>query len=414
MLNNGLIFARFALITLAALMLQACSLTPYEHGSLDDNPVLQRAVMQESGDFVVRASVPSAEEAKQIFGIPIYQRGIQPVWLEITNNGTSRARLILSSIDQAYFAPLEVAYMHKKYFSKQGWKDMEEFLFANAMPRMIAPGESDSGFVFTHATQGTKNFNVDIFHTGQIDNYEEFTFFIEVPGFVPDHAEVDFAGLYTGSDLIAADMDGFEEVLGTLPCCTTNRNGDGQGQPLSVALVGEGRMILRALLRGGWSENAYKRDDIYLNNSDYLYERPPDATFRKSRGKTTERNELSLWLSPIRIDGEPVWLGQVKHAIGRKYEISEVFFGTSMDPDADDGRNYLLQNLWYSQSLLAFALTDSGLEVPVDTPIVSFRGNRFFTDGGRIVMWISGDPVALDDVRNRLWKRKAGSQGGGE
>jgi hypothetical protein len=267
--------------------------------------------------------------------------------------------------------------------------------------------------VFTHASQGTKSFNVDIFHTSGIDNYEEFTFFIEVPGFVPDHAKVNFAKLYAERDVVTTDIDGFDEVLATLPCCTTNRDGDGQGHPLSVALVGKGRLILRALLRAGWSENAYKRDDIYMNNSDYLYGRPPDATFRISRGKTTERNELSLWLSPIRVDDEPVWLGQVKHAIGRRYEIGEVFFGTSMDPDADDGRNYLLQNLWYSRSLLAFAITGTGLEVTVDHPQVGFRGNSFFTDGARIVMWISGDQVALDDVRNLLWNNKNDSQGGG-
>ncbi|MFC1720253.1 LssY C-terminal domain-containing protein [Pseudomonadota bacterium] len=401
-----------ALVAVLSLALQACSLTPYTHGSLDDNPVLRRAVEQQQNDFVVRASVPSENEAKQLFGIPIYQRGIQPVWLEITNNSDSGARLILSSIDQNYFAPLEVAYMHKKYFSKQGWMDMEKFLYENAMPRMIPAGATESGFVFTHASRGTKSFNVDIFTAGQTDKFEDFTFFIEVPGFVPDHKVVDFAALYTTGDLVETDLNGLEDVLADLPCCTTNRQGEGQGQPVNVALVGTGRSILRALLRAGWTENAYDMSDNYLNNSDYLYERPPDATFRISRGKTTERNELSLWLTPIRVDGDPVWLGQVKHAIGRRYEISEVFFGTSMDPDVDDGRNYLLQNLWYSQSLLAFAVTKTGLEVPVEDPLLGFRGTPFFTDGGRIVMWISGDPVALDDVRNLLWNVKSDSHGG--
>jgi hypothetical protein len=402
------------LAVLFGLSLQACSLTPYEHGSLDGTPVLQRAVKQQSGTFEVRASVPSEDEAEQIFGIPVYNSGIQPVWLEVTNNSGSRARLILTSIDREYFTPLEVAYMHKKYFSKQGWMDMEEFLFTNAMPRMIAAGAKESGFIFTHASRGTKSFTVDIFHSGQIDNYDEFTFFIEVPGFVPDHARVDFEGLYTENDLVTTDINGLEEVLEAVPCCTTNRNGDGQGQPVAVALVGKGRMILRALLRAGWLENTYIKDDIYMNNSDYLYGRPPDATFRKSRGKTTERNELSLWLSPIRVDGEPVWLGQVKHAIGRRYEISEVFFGTSMDPDADDGRNYLLQNLWYSHSLLAFAITGTEVRARAENPLLGFRGNAFYTDGNRFVMWVSGDPVALNDVRNLLWETKQGSQGDGD
>ena len=82
-----------------------------------------------------------------------------------------------------------------------------------------------------------------------------------------------------------------------------------------------------------------------------------------------------------------------------------------------DGRrtiliNYLLQNLWYSQSLLAFAVSKTGLEVPVEDPLLGFRGTPFFTDGSRIVMWISGDPVALDDVRNLLWNVKSDSHGG--
>ncbi len=44
-------------------------------------------------------------------------------------------------------------------------------------------------------------------------------------------------------------------------------------------------------------------------------------------------------------------MGQIKHAIGQRYKINEIFFGSAQDPDVDDGRNFLLQNLWYSQSL---------------------------------------------------------------
>jgi len=403
--------ALFGLMIFVMAVVQACSLTPYEHGSIDSVPIVQRAERQQQGAFTVRASVPSEEEAKQIFGIPLYRRGIQPVWLEITNNSTTRARFVVSSVDREYFSPLEVAYMHKKYFSKQGWMDMEEFLYANTMPRMISAGSTESGFVFTHASRGTKSFNVEIFHTQATDRYEEFTFFVEVPGFVPDHAEVDFAGLYPPDDVNNVSHDKYNETLKALPCCTTNREGDGLGLPANVVLVGKGKMILRALLRAGWSENSYERNDIYLNNSNYYFGRPPDATFKKSRGNTTERNELSLWLAPIRIDGELVWIGQIKHAIGRRFEIGEAFFGTALDPDVDDGRNFLLQNLWYSHSLLAFALSDTGVEVPPSQPVMDFNNNPFFTSGVRIVMWISGEPVALNDVRNLDWNQETNMAG---
>ena len=387
-------------------MLAACSTASYKYESFDNFGVEGRAVTQEQGAIEVRASVPGRDEAENIFGIPIYKRGIQPVWLEITNNSAGRARLVLISVDQEYFSPLEVAYMHKKHFSKQGWMDMEEYLYETAIPRQIDAGETVSGFVYTNASAGTKSFNVDVYYTGNRKaEYEEFTFFIEVPGFVPDHAEVDFEGLYDASTIRELDSDGLRSALLEMPCCTTNRDGSGQGQPLNIVLVANGREILQSLLRAEWSETSYERDDNYLNNVNYYFGRPPDAVFRKSRGKskTTERNELSLWLAPMRTDGKAVWIAQIKHAIGRRYQINEIFFGSAQDPDVDDGRNFLLQNLWYSQTLEAVAYSKTGKVVPMADPAVDFNGNTFFTDGIRVVMWLSDDPVALQDARNMNW-----------
>lgn len=276
-----------------------------------------------------------------------------------------------------------------------------------AIPRQIPAGETRSGFIYTHAKDGTKSFNVDVFYSGSGDPvYEEFTFFVNVPGFVPDHATVDWKSLYDMDSIQDVSIDQLRTELLELPCCTTNRDGSGQGQPINIVLVANGIEVLQSLLRAGWSETSYEKDDKYLNNIEYLFGRPPDAVFRKSRGRstlTTDRNELSLWLAPLKNDGTGVWMAQVKHAIGQRYKINEIFFGAAQDPDIDDGRNFLLQNLWYSQTLLAVAYSDTGLAVPVSNPMLDFNNNAFFTDGGRIVMWLSGDPVALQDVRNFSW-----------
>ena len=401
MLNSKFIFA-----ILLVFMLAACSTTSYKHESFDSFQVEQRAIAQQQGAIEVRASVPSRDEAEKIFGIPIYKRGIQPVWLEITNNSAGRARFVLISVDKEYFSPLEVAYMHKKHFSKQGWMDMEEYLYETAMPRQIAAGETVSGFVYTNASMGTKSFNVDVFYSGEKNaEYEEFTFFVEVPGFVPDHAHVDFEALYETSAIQELDSDGLRSALLETPCCTTNRDGSGQGQPLNIVLIANGTELLQSLLHAGWSETSYEKDDNYLNNANYLFERPPDAVFRKSRGKskTSERNELSLWMAPVRTDGKAVWIAQIKHAIGRLYKINEIFFGSAQDPDVDDGRNFLMQNLWYSQTLEAIAYSKTSKVVPMGNPLTDFNDNPFFTDGIRIVMWLSGDPVALQDTRKMQW-----------
>ena len=402
---------RFAITALLTLLLTACSTAPYKHESFNDFQVEQRALTKEQGAIRVRASVPSQEEAEKIFGIPIYKRGIQPVWLEVTNNSPGRARFVLSSVDDNYFSPFEVAYMHKKHFSKQGWMEMEKYLHATAMPRQIAAGETASGFVFTHASDGTKLFNVDVFHETSVEaSYEEFTFYIEVPGFVADHTEIDFDGLYLVDEIRDVDSHGLGLALHKLPCCTTNRDGSGQGPPLNVVLVADGLEILQSLLRAGWSETSYEKDDIYLNNVNYLFGRPPDAVFRKSRGKSTERNEMSLWLAPLRSDGKPVWMVQIKHAIGQRYKINEIFFGSAQDPDVDDGRNFLLQNLWYSQSLQEVAFTTTGKVVPMENPVMDFNNNPFFTDGVRIVMWLSGEPVGLLEVGRVVWDETEGAR----
>lgn len=405
MIKSTHLSLRPAVVTaLFILLLAACSSNPYKHESFGNFQVEQRALTQEQGAIRVRASVPSEEESGKIFGIPIYERGIQPVWLEITNNSPDRARFVLSSVDDNYFSPFEVAYMHKKLFSKQGWMDMENFLFETAMPRQIAAGETVSGFVYTHASDGTKLFNVDVFNASSREaGYEEFTFFIEVPGFVPDHASVDFEGLYDSGRIRDLDDNGLRLALQEFACCTTDREGSGQGQPVNIVLVADGREVLQSLLRAGWSETSYEKDDDYLNNSNYLFGRPPDAVFRKKRGKKTDRNELSLWLAPVRNNGQAVWMAQLKHAIGRRYQIDEIFFGSAQDPDVDDGRNFILQNLWYSGSLDAAAFTTTGKVVPSDTPVMDFNNNPFFSDGGRVVLWLSGDPVAMQDVQRIDW-----------
>jgi hypothetical protein len=391
------------LILACVLAVTACSFSAYRPQPDQNEAIVARAVTQEAGAFTVRASVPGAEEAEKIFDFPIYDRGIQPVWLEIKNNSRERARFVHVSVDDEYFSPLEVAYMHKKRFSKEGWQDMERFLMENAIPRQIDGGATVSGYIFTHLDEGTKAFDMDIFYSGNEARYEQLTFFIAVPGFVPDHAELRSKDLYPEHEVQDVDLSGLKTLLESMPCCTTNRDGSGQGQPVNVSFVAEPRKLLKALLRAGWSETSYKKDDIYLNTTDYLFGRPPDTIFRKNRSKSNERNKLGLWVAPVRVNGEPLWMAQLKHSIGQPNRIAEFVFGFRQDPDVDDGRNFLLQDLWYSQSLEEFAYSETGLVVDFDEQLVDFNDNSFFTDGTRITIWISGEPVSLGHVRNNHW-----------
>ena len=399
----GSLSFRWILAAVILSAVSACASAPYRYEPLSETTIVDRAVSQESGVFRVRASVPGAEETERLFGAPLYDRGIQPVWLEITNSSPARARLILSSVDREYFSPLEVAYIHRKRFSKQGWLDMERHVYANSLHRQIAPGGTVSGFVFTNATNGTKAFQVDLVTVDQESDIEQFVFFVDVPGFVPDHAKVDFQGLYLPEEISDVDNEGLRALVSEFPCCSTNHDGSKEGRPLNLFFVAGGRNLLHALLRSGWDETSYRRDDSYLNAADYVFGRPPDAIFRKARGRTTERNEMALWLAPVRVDGEPLWVVQMKHNIGRRYEVGDQLLGVRLDPDADEGPNYTLQDLWYSQTLRHYAFSRSGKFVPRNEPVTDFGGNPWFATGYRLVLWLSGDPIPLSEASAIEW-----------
>ena len=84
--------ARILLVFCLLLYLAACSVTPYRADTSVQAAIEARAVTQTEGDFTVRASVPSNEEARSLFDAPIHKRGIQAVWLEIENRSVRRAR----------------------------------------------------------------------------------------------------------------------------------------------------------------------------------------------------------------------------------------------------------------------------------------------------------------------------------
>jgi len=181
-------------------------------------------------------------------------------------------------------------------------------------------------------------------------------------------------------------------------CCTSGAGGDESGLPINVVLVANGADLLHALLRSGWHENVPTRKAIELPRPQtYWRDRPPDAVFRKRRSNAGDRNELRLWLTPMRADGVDVWVAQAHHYVTDFLQL------LSLDPDVDDASVYLLQSFWYGQSLEKYAWLDKGIAVPFSRPVFPFTGPHYFTDGYWLVMWISGSAVSMLDAKNADW-----------
>jgi hypothetical protein len=399
--------ARVSVLPACALLtLGACA--TFDPVPLDEVPFRVRAVTKVEDNVRVSTVVLSEEESEQIFGRDLYARGIQPVWLEIENNDESGMRFLPVGLDPEYFAPLEVSYMKRFRWAKFANEKMDEYFFRMAMGEHIPAGSTRSGFVFSQLEHGTKVYNVDVM--GKDHDLRTFTFFVNVPGLKPDYQKVNWANLYPDSEIVDHDRESLRQSLRELPCCVTDDDGGDKGLALNVVFVGHQQDVLYALVRSGWDatgetvrprgkskpisgvEERYRPVSIR-----YVFDREQDKSFRKSRHGIHPRTHLRLWMTPMRRDGVAVWVGQV----GRDFEMKPASATHAMD--ADEARISLMQDLMYSQSLARFGYVrrlDDNLKPALRETLTDAP---YYADGYRLVLVVSSEPVAFDEMENLGW-----------
>jgi len=386
---------RTAAVATAGMILSACATQAFVATPVDPTEFLQRGITQERESVVVTVAVPDAEETIELFGADLYAKNIQPVWLKVENRRESVVRIIHSSIDHDYFSPLEVAWLYRKQYQKSSRNRYDSWFIENALPRYVASGETRTGFVFTHANRGTKGFNLDIYSDMHATS---FTFFVPLPGFRPDYMDVEFEEIYDKHEVFKGSFSDLRDKLRNQSCCTSDESGEMSGGPLNAVVIGTPQAIRRAMLRGGWQESEANSQDNALARLHFYQGRPPDGTFHKTRPNGSEQKELRLWLAPMLIEGESVWLGQIKSLMNNPTSSG----GTEnlhVDPDLDDARMYLLQNFWYNQSLRGFTTAGGVPVATIDAPHEDFRGSQYFTDGLRIVLFVSEEPISMRETQ---------------
>jgi len=63
-----------------------------------------------------------------------------------------------------------------------------------------------------------------------------------------------------------------------------------------------------------------------------------------------------------------------------------------------------MQDMFYSQSLRRFAFAKGVGAATPENPRVNFTGDPYWTDGLRLVMWLSEVPVSYQRVENERWQ----------
>ena len=377
---------------------------------------MDRAQVQEAQGIRVTAAVPSAEESQELFGKPLYKKGVQPVWLKIENHRDHFISFLPVGLDPAYFTPTEAANLDLKQQAGPGVSLVNERFFEAGIGYNVPPGETRSGFIFSALDEGTKSFNVDLRHESDLVS---FTFFIPVPGLRLDHYNVDWQNLYPGQEPVHLSKDELIEKLESAICCVLDKKGENMGDPLNLVLIGSPNELYNAFIRAGWDEtetihsgSMWKTFKSFVSGGEYRYSpvsalyvfgRPQDVAFQKARTNIHERNHLRLWLTNYRFEGEPVWIGQISRDIGVRF-TRKTITTHKIDPDVDETREFLLENLAYSQALEKFTYVGGVGEAPVDQPRGNLTGDPYFTDGYRIVLWVTARPVDITDVSAEFWR----------
>jgi hypothetical protein len=406
----------------------------------DERSFLDRAESQDDDELAVRVAVLDNRESERFFGVSMARRGIQPVWLEVRNHGKTAYRLRLASIDPNYYPPLEAAYachfrigrrflqfgllalafVHlwlllpfKLIGAVRANKKMDAFFQAHGIGwGRIPPGGQVSGFVFTELDEGTKRVDVRLLGVGET---KEFAFSLAIPGLQVDHHGQSLDALKCAGDTVECDEAQLRARLSAEPHCTTNGRGSREGDPLNLVVVGDFDTILTGF-GARWDEtetisfkSCWRTFKAFSFGSSYRYSpvsplyvagRSQDFALQKARQTINERLHLRLWATPLRFEGKPVWIGQVSRDIGVRLTFKTWNLTThKIDPDVDDARDYVLDDLLNSGHVERVGYISGCGAAERASPRRNLTGDPYFTDGLRAVAVFSELPTKASTLK---------------
>jgi hypothetical protein len=398
-------------LVVLVLALAACATAPPEAEPVDYRA---RAETQRDGGVSVRAAVLSPSESEAAFELPLASKHIQPVWLEITNQEDERFYLMVLSLDPDYFSPAEVAWAFRRRGREPLQQRIDRLLEAH-VPVVVPPRSTVSGYVYTSLDPGAKVFDVELFAS---ERSRSLRFAQEVPGFEADFMRVDFDRLYDADGTQDLDLLGLRDYLEGLPCCALGGDQETPGDPLNLVIVGAGEDVLAALVQRGWDlTETLGRDTVWRTIRSsvfgsryrtspvsplYLFGRPQDVALQKARGTVDERNHLRLWLAPVTLHGESVWVGQISRDIGVKLS-AKTLVTHKIDPIVDEARLYVALDLAASQALAAVGYVQGVGVSTREEPRFNYTGDPYYTDGLRVVLIVDGGSHALGDIEFLPW-----------
>jgi hypothetical protein len=70
----------------------------------------------------------------------------------------------------------------------------------------------------------------------------------------------------------------------------------------------------------------------------------------------------------------------------------------------NEARTYIFQDLLYSQAVAKYGYVKGVGAAPISEPRQNLTGDPYFTDGYRVVLWVSSNPIELERVEFVEWE----------
>ena len=380
-----------------------------------------RARSGTQGEVRVSAAALSADESAAVYGSPLADKLIQPVWIEVENNEDVPYWMMFAGLDPNFFPASEAAEAMAAGGSSRKLEELDRRFKELAFRNPVPPGGMVAGFVLTNLHEGVKLLQIDLFADRRS---RSFSFLAVVPGLRTDYSESrvfrrDIAA--DGGVVNFTDDPEFRAALEALPCCATNKDGSRNGDPLNLVIIGGIDDAFASLVRRGWSptEATWKGSVMRMMSSAlsrerypyapisnlYLFGRPQDIALQKARDNIHQRNHLRLWRSAMLYHGQPVWVGQISRDIGSRLTIHSPTLTThKIDPDVDEAARALMEDLVYSQGLRAIGLVKGIGAAPKSAPRENLTTDPYYTAGMRTVLLFNSTPTSLTQIEVLPWE----------
>lgn len=412
------------LFLLVGLLLAGCAANTTTEPSVDKNLPMKLGRIQtlEQDGITVKVSVPTDDEASLFFGVPLASHGIQLIWMRIENDTDMDYWLMPFAVDPDYYSADETAYITGAKLPKD-IRDANKQLFrANALPFFLPAHHAEEGYIYASHKRGGRF--IDVRLSGHL-HAVRMRFAVLLPTESFDYEKSALREMYVKvNELPDLTIEEIRKQLRELPCCTSNVDGTGHGDPLNIVLIGSGEHMVSALTASGWDfteaitvdsirrmigasieEKAFPTAPV---SSLYAFGRAQDLALQRGRSTISQRNHMRLWLAPFRCEGEPVWLGQVSRDIGVKLTSKSPTLTTHIiDPLVDESREYLFHSLLHHDAVRQFAFVTGVGVASEENPHFNLTDDTYITDGMRMVLWLSSTPVPSHMALDLGWNESA-------